>query len=63
MGRSLVLYRLLAKILEFVIPISSDITEEELAEKQIWKSAQALLGNENCHRVLTADGTVDCAVS
>ena len=53
MGRSLVLYRLLAKILEFVIPISSDITEEELAEKQIWKSAQALLGNENCHRVFT----------
>ena len=43
----------LSQELAFVIPISSDITEEELAEKQIWKSAQALLGNENCHRVLT----------
>ena len=43
----------LSQELAFVIPISSDITEEELAEQQIWKSAQALLGNENCHRVLT----------
>ena len=43
----------LSQELAFVIPISRDITEEELAEQQIWKSAQALLGNENCHRVLT----------
>ena len=43
----------LSQELAFVIPISRDITEEELAEQQIWKSAQALLGNGNCHRVLT----------
>ena len=53
----------LSQELAFVIPTSRFMTEKELAENQIWKSAQAVLGNENCHRVLTADGTVDCAVS
>ena len=41
----------LSQELAFVIPIAFGITDEELESKHIWKSARALLGDENCHRI------------
>ena len=41
----------LTKDLVFVVPVAANISEEELQQKQIWKSAQSILGNGQCHYI------------
>ena len=41
----------LSQEVSFVLPIAPGVTDIDLEEKQIWKSARELLGNENCHRI------------